>query len=60
VTRGRATGLPSVAFFMSKALRRKRIKLSERELNRIYWNRSNIAKMLEASMPYGKISSTIK
>jgi hypothetical protein len=50
-TRGSTTTTPSVAYFATKALKREGFKLKERELNRIYWNRNNIAARLEASLP---------
>jgi len=49
---------PSAAYFFSRAMKKKGFKLSEREVNRIYWNRKEVAARLEASMP--GIPSTIK
>jgi hypothetical protein len=50
-TRGPATTTPSVAYFCSKALKQKGIRLTEREVNKIYWRRHRVAGLLEASMP---------
>jgi hypothetical protein len=50
-TRSGTTAAPSVAYFAALAFKREGVKLKERELNRIYWNRRNIAARLEASMP---------
>jgi hypothetical protein len=51
VTRSAASAAPSVAYFVSLAMKRKGIKLKERQLNRIYWERHKVAGALEASMP---------
>jgi hypothetical protein len=50
-TRGASATAPSVAYFFSLAMQRKGFKLTERELNRIYWNRHKLADAIEASMP---------
>jgi len=50
-TRSRTTTTPSGAYFVSKALHKCGMKLSERRLNRLYWERGKVAEELEASMP---------
>jgi hypothetical protein len=50
-TRSASTTAPSAAYFVARALKQKGIKLKERQLNQVYWNRSKIAETLEASMP---------
>jgi len=57
-TRSAGAVAPSVAYFLSLAMKKKGFKLKERQLNRIYWERNKIAAELEASMP--GIPSTIK
>jgi hypothetical protein len=56
-TRGESTSEPSAAYFVALAHKRLGMKLKERQLNRIYWNRNKLAPRLEASMP--GIPSTI-
>jgi hypothetical protein len=51
VTRSRSTAAPSLAYFLSKALRKRGIALSEARLNKLYWGRAKLAAELEASMP---------
>jgi hypothetical protein len=57
-TRARSTAQPSAAYFIERAYKKKGIKLKERQINRIYWDRNKVAAELEASMP--GIPSTIK
>jgi hypothetical protein len=57
-TRSGATPTPAAAYFVALAMKRRGFKITEREVNRIYWNRSKIAARLEDSMP--QIPSTIK
>jgi hypothetical protein len=59
-TRGGTTTAPSVAYFLALGMKRRGIKLKEREINRIYWNRNKVAAALEASMPPLIPASTIK
>jgi hypothetical protein len=58
-TRSATSTKPSVAYFFSRAMKQKGIKLSERQINRIYWDRNKVAAELEASMPLVDVS-TIK
>jgi hypothetical protein len=51
VTRSRSTAAPSLAYFLSKALRKRGVALSEPRLNKLYWRREKLAAELEASMP---------
>ena len=57
-TRGSGTAQPSAAYFVASALKKRGFKITERQVNRIYWNRNQIAAKLEAAMP--SIPSTIK
>jgi hypothetical protein len=57
-TRSGSTATPSAAYFIALALKKRGFNVSERQLNRIYWDRNKIAARLEASMP--AIPSTIK
>ena len=57
-TRQGGTTAPSAAFFCALAMKKRGIKLGERQINRIYWRRHKLAAELEASMPL--ISSTFK
>jgi hypothetical protein len=57
-TRSASTAEPSAAYFVAAGLKKRGFKIKEREVNRIYWNRKQIAARLEASMP--GIPSTIK
>jgi hypothetical protein len=57
-TRSASTEAPSIGYFTALAMKKRRVKLKEREINRIYWNRNKIAARLEASMP--QIPSSIK
>ena len=51
-TRGASTATPSIAYFLARAMKRKGFRhTKERELNRIYWGRGELAAALEASMP---------
>jgi hypothetical protein len=50
-TRGASTIVPSAAFFVAMAAKRKGLRVGERELNRIFWRRDQLAGALEASMP---------
>ena len=50
-TRKGSTTTPSAAYFVSRGLKRRRFHVSEREVNRIFWNRNGAAVELEASMP---------
>jgi hypothetical protein len=50
-TSSAATAAPSAAYFVARALRKRGIKLSERRLNRVVWQRDRLAMELEASMP---------
>ena len=59
-TRSATTTAPSAAYFIALGMKRKGIKLKEREINRIYWNRNKVAAALEASMPALIPASTIK
>jgi hypothetical protein len=59
-TRSATTTTPSAAYFVALGMKRKGIKLKEREINRIYWNRNKVAAALEASMPALIPASTIK
>jgi hypothetical protein len=58
-TRSATATTPSIAHFVHLAMKKKGIKLSERQLNRIHWNRNKLAAELEASMPLIP-ASTIK
>jgi hypothetical protein len=57
-TRSASTKEPSAAFLLAASLKKRGFKVKEREVNRIYWNRSKLAERLAASMP--QIPSTIK
>jgi len=50
-TRSRTTTAPSAAYFVSRALHKCGMPLSEKRLNQLYWERGKVAKELEASMP---------
>jgi len=50
-TRGANTVTPSAAYFVTLAMKCKGFKLTERQMNRIYWDRNKVAAELEASMP---------
>ena len=49
--RGASAPTPSAAWFVFRALKRKGFRVSEREVNRIYWNPNGLAGALEDSMP---------
>jgi hypothetical protein len=57
-TRSASTKEPSAAFLLAAGLKKRGFKVKEREVNRIYWNRSKLAERLAMSMP--QIPSTIK
>jgi hypothetical protein len=57
-TRGSGGTQPSAAFFVAGALKKRGFKITERQVNRIYWSRHQIAAKLEAAMP--ELPSTIK
>ena len=59
-TRSATTTTPSAAYFVALGMKRKGIKLKERQINQIYWNRNKVAAALEASMPALIPASTIK
>jgi hypothetical protein len=50
-TRSAGNPIPSAAYFIHVAHEMSGIKLSEREINRVFWRRSKLVAMLEASMP---------
>jgi hypothetical protein len=50
-TRSNTTSVPSVAYFLFLMAKKKRIKLKEQEINRIYWDRKKLSGLIEASMP---------
>jgi hypothetical protein len=50
-TRSGGTANPSVAYFLSRFLARKGVKLGEREINRIYGDRHKLIEAIEGSMP---------
>jgi hypothetical protein len=51
LTRGRGTTLPSVAYFLSIALRKRGVRLKEQQINRIILGHGKLAERLEAAMP---------
>jgi hypothetical protein len=51
LTRSGGNPTPSAAYFISRACKRKGIKLKEQEANRIIWRLSKLPAALEASMP---------
>jgi hypothetical protein len=50
-TRSSSTAAPSAAYFVSRAMKTRGIKLKERAVNQIFWDRHKVAARLEASMP---------
>lgn len=51
LTRSGGNPIPSAAYFISLAYKRKGTKLKEQEVNRIIWRLSKLPAALEASMP---------
>jgi hypothetical protein len=50
-TRSASNPTPSVAYLIHLTHKKKEVKLSEREINRILWRRHKLAGVLETSMP---------
>lgn len=49
-TRSTTAATPSAAFYVSKTLRRRGMKMSEKRLNQIYWRRGKLGEGLKASL----------
>ena len=50
-TRSASAVQPSAAYLVSLAMKKKGVKLKERQINRLYWDRHKVAAALESSMP---------
>jgi hypothetical protein len=50
-TRSASAAQPSAAYLVSLAMKKKGVKLKERQINRHYWDRHKVAAALESSMP---------